>query len=428
VLMDESAMMGKEEYEAAEEAVLSVYSLSRRELEMFMQRMNAKVAVAKLEPGSTAGAIAGQSIGEPGTQMTLKTFHFAGVASMNITLGVPRLKEIINASKSISTPIITAELVSSNDSKAARVVKGRVEATTLGQISRFVKEVYRARDCYVAVKLDWDVINKLQLDIDIDRVRNAIISAPKLKVKKDDIEICGVRADVLRIRPNEAALKSSVVGFGWSSSPFSSSLTRQMQLLCSLVPKVVVGGLACVERAVINDKGRGNGYNLLVEGEDLRSVMGVAGVDGTRVTCNHVIAVEQALGIEAARGTIMSEIQYTMTSHGMSVDPRHMMLLADVMSYRGEILGITRFGIVKMKTSTLMLASFEMTVDHLFDAAVHARRDDIIGVSECIIMGVPIPLGTGIFKVLRNTKRQPLPPRRRALLEKTRCFNVSLPS
>ena len=70
------------------------------------------------------GAIGAQSIGEPGTQMTLKTFHFAGVASMNITLGVPRIKEIINASKNISTPIITASLVSENDVKAARVVKG----------------------------------------------------------------------------------------------------------------------------------------------------------------------------------------------------------------------------------------------------------------------------------------------------------------
>lgn len=88
----------------------------------------------RVEPGAAVGAVGAQSIGEPGTQMTLKTFHFAGVASMNITLGVPRIKEIINASKNISTPIITAVLVSGNDEKAARIVKGRIEKTTLGEV------------------------------------------------------------------------------------------------------------------------------------------------------------------------------------------------------------------------------------------------------------------------------------------------------
>ena len=84
--------------------------------------------------GSTVGAVGAQSIGEPGTQMTLKTFHFAGVASMNVTLGVPRIKEIINAAKNISTPIITAKLVSPKSETSARIVKGRLEKTYLGDV------------------------------------------------------------------------------------------------------------------------------------------------------------------------------------------------------------------------------------------------------------------------------------------------------
>jgi len=108
------------------------------------------------------------------------------------------------------------------------------------------------------------------------------------------------------------------------------------------------------------------------------------------------------LGIEAARTTIMHEIQYTMSNHGMSIDTRHVMLLADLMSCKGEILGITRFGIAKMKDSVLMLASFEKTTDHLFDAAIFGKSDSIEGVSECIIMGVPMPIGTGLFKVLQQ--------------------------
>ena len=93
-----------------------------------------------------------------------------------------------------------------------------------------------------------------------------------------------------------------------------------------------------------------------------------------------------------------------MQSHGMRIDNRHIQLLADIMTFKGMVLGITRFGVSKMKNSTLMLASFEMTTDHLYESAVHCRKDDIKGVSECIIMGNMIPLGTGLFKVMYDDK------------------------
>ncbi|GLJ31476.1 hypothetical protein SUGI_0631670 [Cryptomeria japonica] len=141
-----------------------------------------------------------------------------------------------------------------------------------------------------------------------------------------------------------------------------------------------------MERAVINqDKGK---YNLLVEGTNLAAVMGIEGVDGRNTKSNHVIEIEQTLGIEAARSVIIEQIECTMKSHGMSIDTRHMMLLADVMTLKGEVLGMTRFGIAKMKDSVLILASFEKNTDHLFDASIHGRIDQIEGVSECIIMGI----------------------------------------
>ena len=107
----------------------------------------------------------------------------------------------------------------------------------------------------------------------------------------------------------------------------------------------------------------------------------------------------------------MEEVKYIFGRYGLAIDQRHLMLLADVMSFRGQILGITRFGIAKMKESVLMLASFEKTADHLFDAAVHARQDKINGVSECIIMGTPIPLGTGMFKLLADGGNATPPPK-----------------
>lgn len=135
---------------------------------------------------------------------------------------------------------------------------------------------------------------------------------------------------------------------------------------------------------------------------------------GEHTTSNHVIEVAQVLGIEAARRTIINEVQYTMKSHDMIIDPRHVMLLGDVMSYKvteqfidvgyililvqGEVLGITRFGVAKMKDSVLMLASFEKTTDHLFDASAFGKSDSIAGVSESIIMGNPAAMcGTSMY-------------------------------
>uniref|UniRef100_A0A2R9AK61 DNA-directed RNA polymerase n=1 Tax=Pan paniscus TaxID=9597 RepID=A0A2R9AK61_PANPA len=152
-----------------------------------------------------------------------------------------------------------------------------------------------------------------------------------------------------------------------------------LQFLKEDLPKVVVQGIPEVSRAVIHiDEQSGKEkYKLLVEGDNLRAVMATHGVKGTRTTSNNTYEVEKTLGIEAARTTIINEIQYTMVNHGMSIDRRHVMLLSDLMTYKGEVLGITRFGLAKMKESVLMLASFEKTADHLFDAAYFGQKDSV---------------------------------------------------
>merc|ERR1711988_459719 len=138
-------------------------------------------------------------------------------------------------------------------------------------------------------------------------------------------------------------------------------------------------------------------YNLIVEGSNLLAVMGIPGVDGNKTRSNDVMEVAKVLGIEAARVLLQIEIAYVYDRYGLNIDSRHLGLLSDTMTYRGEVLGITREGISKMKDSVLMLASFEKTPDHLLDAAVHGKVDAIDGVSERIIMGTPIGLGTGSF-------------------------------
>lgn len=364
------------------------------QLARFISLVDEKYTRLRIEPGTAVGALAGQSIGEPGTQMTLKTFHFAGVASMNVTLGVPRIKEIINAAKVISTPIITAKLVTSKSLPSARIVKGLIEKTLLGDVAKHIDQVIGSDGVCLRIELDLAAIQALQLTdrINVSSVQAALLKAPRL------LKLAGPGGvEVLTASDSTILLKLA------SNSNSSTSTFFAMQQLRRALPHVVVAGISTVGRAVINDLGGAN-YNLLVEGYGLREVMTTEGIVGTETTSNHIAEIESALGIEAARSTIAHEITYTMSKHGMTIDPRHVALLADVMTYRGQVLGITRFGIAKMKDSVLMLASFEKTTDHLFDAARFAKQDDIDGVSECIIMGSPMPVGTGLFRVLQRER------------------------
>ncbi|CAD7087568.1 unnamed protein product [Hermetia illucens] len=367
---------------------------STGQLRMFLRSVNDKYNRAVGEPGTAVGALAAQSIGEPGTQMTLKTFHFAGVASMNITQGVPRIVEIINATKTISTPIITAEIENNTNMEFARKVKARIEKTTLGEISSYVEEVYKASTCFLLVKLDLDRIRVLGLEINAETIRYSICTS-KLRIKPSQVEIHG--SSIIIIRPD--------------STKHGQALNAELQRLVTAIQKVVVAGLPNVSRAVIaiDDTVAPAKYKLCVEGAGLREVMATYGVIGTKTRSNNIWEVYNTLGIEAARTTIMNEITDVMEGHGMSVDHRHIMLLASQMTSRGEVLGITRHGLAKMRESVFNLASFEKTADHLFDAAYYGQTDSVDGVSERIILGMPATIGTGLFKLVHNHDDREVP-------------------
>ena len=401
--------------------------LNKKQLQRFLDLCSIKYQRAMIEPGTAVGALGAQSIGEPGTQMTLKTFHFAGVASMNVSLGVPRIKEIINAAKIISTPIITAHLVNDVSVQSARIVKGRIETTRLGDIAEFIEEVYGPDGCYLSVQLDLPAIQALQLEMDIYAVQRAITKAPKLKLGDQHVRVS--YPDQIRVfLPNNSGnivmakkrVTPMTIASTIATDPVESTTYFKLQQLKRQLPGIVVRGIPTISRAVINDmQGNGSKYNLLVEGYGLRQVMTTEGIVGVATTSNHIMEVQAVLGIEAARQTIVNEIQYTMSKHGMIIDNRHVILLADIMTCRGEVLGITRFGIAKMKDSVLMLASFEKTTDHLFDAARFSKQDDIDGVSECIIMGIPMPIGTGMFKLVQRTEKGARSSERPLLFDRT---------
>jgi len=377
--------------------------LSRSHVDSFVDRCISKFMRAIAEPGSAVGAIAATSIGEPSTQMTLKTFHFAGVASMNITQGVPRIKEIINSVSNPSTPIINVALKEdAGDEETARKIKAKIEKTTLGEISEFIEQSFGEDDAFIRVRLSPSRIEELMLQVTLEGIEASIRSA-KLPY--------GIKIEKVRVEDGETLLvwpedSESIIVRRSAQRKNVVSKTLAFHTLKYSLPDVVIKGLSHVTECVVHkNEGPGSRYGLLVNGSDFASVLALPGIDGTRTHFNSAVAVASVLGIEAARVTIISEIELTMRNHGIELDRRHVMLLADLMTYRGEVLGITRNGLVKMKESVLLMASFEQTTDHLYEAAFFGQLDAIEGVSECIIMGIPMPIGTGMFKLIQNHEK-----------------------
>jgi DNA-directed RNA polymerase III subunit RPC1 len=252
-----------------------------------------------------------------------------------------------------------------------------------------------------------ETIEKLQLGVTLEDIKDCICSQKKLKIEDKDVMVSHKRSKVkVYVMPEDKKSKNKRTSAAarakenYEEIDEESELFLRVQTLKRLLPEIIVKGYPEAQRAVINNDGKTGHNELLVEGYGLQACMNTLGVIGTQTKTNSVIETREVLGIEAARSTIIAEIKLVMEN--MDIDPRHLQLLADVMTYKGEILGITRFGLAKMRDSVLQLASFEKTPDHLFEAAWAMKRDYIEGVSECIIMGQGMKVGTGGFQVVRD--------------------------
>lgn len=442
--------------------------LSKKTLQTFVDLCLEKYEKARVEPGHAVGAVGAQSIGEPGTQMTLKTFHFAGVAGMSLTAGVPRIKEIINASKDISTPVITCRLERRKDLSIpeglARIVKGRIECLFLGDVASYIEIRHSPdRPSRIHLVISMDTIVELGLDLTMQDIVAAIQKHRQLKAAKLRIQLRG--KDELRISTDHAIKSAKRGAAAKADEEGQNERLLRLQTLRRILPSVHVLGHPQATRAVVmaeddprsdeikalkrtmaeqrsksensntppgvkdenadaasqskstsklkheesaqpvlskvpaKDTAPVQMHKVMVEGYGLRYCMNTEGVDPHTTHTNSVIETLQVLGIEAARSKIITEIQEV--TKGLSIDPRHMYLLADVMTYKGEVLGITRFGLAKMRDSVLQLASFEKTADHVFEAGAAGKIDRIEGVSESVIVGKTMAIGTGSVEVVR---------------------------
>lgn len=379
-----------------------VAKVSKTTLVKFVRLCLDKYKQAHVEPGHAVGAVGAQSIGEPGTQMTLKTFHFAGVAGMSITQGVPRIKEIINASKTISTPVITCPLENKTQIEVAKVVKARIEQTFVRDVIKHIEDEWHPDRGQLVLELNMAALQDMHLGIGPGDIAEAIFRHKKLKIAKEDINVGRTYVEIcVRNTWQDIAEQKRLVRNGKSAAMIESTsdLLLRVNYLHRTLPGVAISGYANATRAIIQTSETSEN-TVLVEGYGLRECMTTEGVIGTQTRTNNVMEARDVLGIEAARTTIANEIAEVMGD--MGIDPRHMQLLADVMTYKGDVLGITRFGLQKMRDSVLQLASFEKTADHLFEAAAGMKSDRIEGVSECIILGQTMTIGTGSFNVVRR--------------------------
>lgn len=240
---------------------------------------------------------------------------------MNITRGVPRIKEIINAVKTPSTPLITTELTNNTDEVFARRVKGRIEKTYLGQISQYIEEVYETDDSYLLIKVDLERIKLLKLEVTPMSIIDSIVTDKRMK----------------KVRYNQLSLPSPDTITLHVHDSSKGNMYYQMKRYKESLPNIVVKGISTVDRTVIitnEDNKKNKTYKLFVEGEGMRDVMGIPGVNARETVSNNTTEVFRCLGIEAARATIIREIIDTMKAHSIAIDIRHVMLLADLMTYK----------------------------------------------------------------------------------------------
>lgn len=337
--------------------------VTAEQLDEIINQVSADYEHARVEPCEAVGVVAAQSIGEPGTQMTMRTFHYAGVAEINVTLGLPRLIEIVDARKIPSTPTMTIRLIPeyAHDRDLAREVAWAIESTSILHLG--------------SVATDLAEMNVL-IELNPGPMEQRKITAEEVaeKLREDTGLAVDQKENLIIMAPEEPSY-------------------RELLQLVEKIKKISLKGIEGIKRVVIRKEG--DEYVLYTEGSALRKIMQFDGIDPNRTKTNNINEIAEVLGIEAGRNAIINEATDTLREQGLSVDVRHIMLVADIMTVDGEVKQIGRHGVSGEKASVLARAAFEVTVNHILDAAVRGDVDDLRGVTENVIVGQPIQLGTG---------------------------------
>lgn len=355
----------------------SVSKLSVAKQKKIQEIVEASFEQARVAPGEAVGLVSAESIGEPGTQMTLNTFHFAGVAEMNVTMGLPRIIEILDGRKTITTPMMEIYLNKPHD-----------EAEKIKDAAKKIKQILLGSlvDEYSVdiAELNIELVLRDALMKDLGITPSTVTNAIKKAFKKTEVTKSETGSLIVSLTGKEASL---------------NELYRVREKL----EEVFVSGVKGIKEVL--PVRRGEEYIIITAGSNLKDVMKLEFVDTTRTVCNDIYEIYDVLGIEAARQIIIDEVMKVLDNQGLEVDVRHIMLVADTMTVNGDIKGITRYGVVSQKSSALARASFETPIKHILAASLSGERDHLTSVVENVMLNQPVPVGTGLPGLVTEVRK-----------------------
>lgn len=426
--------------------LIKVHSLNKLAFDNILGEIEDRFLRGVISPGEMVGVLAAQSIGEPATQMTLNTFHYTGIASKNVTLGVPRLKEILNVATNLKTPSMNVyqEPSSGHGQESAKQLRSMVEHTTLRSVAERTEIYYDPEKETTTIESDRDFVESYWvLPDDQDEVnqnqskyvlrfvlsrrklldKNLSVKDVSAKIKEQfegDLHV--IHSDendeeqVIRVRLIMKNLEEEQEAAGDKEDPKVDEDTMLKRIEGHLLDHVTIRGVEGVQRAFLSPtqivrvdtdgsliQRTGDPlceqWYLVTTGSSLKKTLEIEGVDATRTYSNNFSEILGVLGVEACREALFRELWNVLTFDGSYFNKRHVALLADVMCHRGFLMAVTRHGINRADTGALMRCSFEETVEILLEAAGAGDLDDCRGVSENIMLGQLAPLGTGEIDV-----------------------------
>lgn len=326
------------------------------------------------DPGEAIGVVAAQSISEPGTQMTMRTYHVAGAAQIQVTLGLPRLIEIFDARRIPKTPTMTIYLKGRYNTREGSVkVALEIQETKLRDVAE--NPVVDLVHMQIEVPLNTKVMRERGVKT------SKVISA--LKEIGKDISV--------RVGKEKIIVKSK-----------EDLSIKDLQKFKTKIINTHIKGVKNISQVIINQKDSEWVINTM--GTNLKKVLTIPGVDTKRTTTNHIHEVQKVLGVEAARAAIIREAMNTLKEQGLDVDVRHIMLVSDVMTADGVIKAIGRYGVAGQKGSVLARANFEETIKHLTRASADAEVDKLESIIENVMINQVAPVGTGMFDLVFKRK------------------------
>lgn len=349
---------------------------TKAQVEEIIKETLASYHKARVHAGECVGLVSAESIGEPGTQMTLNTFHFAGVAEMNVTTGLPRIIEIFDARKTIKTPMMEIFLQAPHNTDIEKVRKFamKIKATLLDElVAEYSINIF---DKSLTLQLHQGLIADYGL------------------TEKEIVKTFKTRSKGFAVSTETGKIILAHKG--------KSEDVKELYALKEKLKKLKIQGVKGITQ-VLPVK-RGEEYIILTSGTNLSGVLELPEVDPTRTLSNDLYEVREVLGVEAARQAVINEVYKVIESQGLNIDIRHIMLVADLMTVSGEVKGITRYGIVSEKASVLARASFETPIKHLVNAALECEVDKLTSVVENVMINQAVPLGTGLPGLITKMK------------------------